>query len=222
MTKQFLLFFLVCLFSTSAAAQVEIGLFGGLSFPLGDYGSTSLDNDDASLASMGPAGSIQFNFIVAEGFFLHAGASVSRNALDTDELEDQTGLSFAENNYTPVYITAGPGFRFTTPSWLIDLAPKAGIAMIGYDNIDATNNFGGRARLSSGTGEGFAYGGSLSIAKKLGRFSVALEGTYLSASIDRNVSASASQPGEGVEVDFFDFEFVPSVLMVGVGLRYEL
>ncbi|MFI5162907.1 MAG: outer membrane beta-barrel protein [Sphingobacteriales bacterium] len=187
MKKVFTIVFLATIiFAFSAKAQVKsyIAISGGMSNPLGSYGSTDYSNNQAGFAKRGITFALDGAYYIKKNFGI--GATISfqdQGKLNSNDAvllaqgytntytADQTTLN-AFDRFHNFNILIGPQYSFTYHDFILDLRASAGITVVTSTpetNIklvgvpEQTNIF--YQYRSHGTE--FAYGGSAGLRYKL-------------------------------------------------------
>lgn len=213
----------------SLNAQVQFNLNGGISIPVGAYGSTSTE-EIAYFAETGGFAKLAIDIEISQDFFLHVNGAISQNAFDHNTyaniLKNAGGINtlwVLEETFTPLYFTVGPGVRFEPKGWSIDLRPKIGFAYIDFNNISMRTPTALGLDINYSDATSLAYGGTVSFTRFLGdHFGIGLQAGFLTAEMERNYSTSLRDEGVPPYVEFGTDDFNPSVLTFGLGVSYRL
>jgi opacity protein-like surface antigen len=195
--------FFITLISFSAKAQdvtyvkSYLGIYGGISNPVGDFGSTNYSNNQAGFAHRG----ITFSLDAAVYLYknLAVGATVSyqdhpgmsyNNTLavatgyTTVYDADETDVT-SNNNYRSFNFMIGPQYSFTFKKFILDLRADAGIIKQSSSPEVETTLFGVLTQTAafyqnSAAHTILAYGGNVGLRYKFSdSWSVGLKGSYI-------------------------------------------
>ena len=187
MKRVFTIVFLsTIIFAFSAKAQVKsyIAFYGGLSSPLGNYGSTDYSNNQSGFAKKGVTFALDGEYVIKKNFGI--GVTVSfqdqgkLNSTDASNLAqgytnsyaaDQTTLN-AFDRFHNFNVLVGPQYSFEYKNFILDLRASAGITWITSTpetnmtliGIPEQTNIFYQYRSH---GKEFAYGGSAGLRYKL-------------------------------------------------------
>jgi hypothetical protein len=223
MKKNFTILSLIflSLFSLTAKAQDDepearsyMAFIGGLSFPMGNYGSNNYANSSAGFAGRGQVYGLDFNIILHKNFGLGITAAVQdQGELDSAQVsnlaagynssfsKDQTSVT-SVGRYSNLVLMLGPTYTFLFKKFSVDLRAQAGIIKsfttpaltIVFDY--STNSGQTYYQISSGAVD-FAYGGSAGLRYTLSdSWDVGIKLNYV-ASPGLKINNSTTDPGIG-------------------------
>jgi len=198
---------LISLFSITANAQDDqpvaksyMAFIGGLSMPLGDYGSTNYANNNAGFAKRGEAFSLDFgiylhkNFAIGvtlglqdQGELTAADAQNLANGYNTSFIKNQTSVT-SVGRFSNMVLMAGPQYTFLYKKFTFDVRADAGIIKSFTTPattivFDYSSNSGATYNQESSGAAALAYGGSLGIRYTLSdSWDVGVKFNYISSS----------------------------------------
>jgi len=185
----------------SAGAQVKsyISLYGGLSLPTGNYGSTDYSNNQSGFAKKGVTFQVEGAYYIKKNFGI--GASISWQ--DQGKLDEAATTSLAQGyvasyNADQATVTGydrfhswnfliGPQYSFTYSSFILDLRANAGfidVTSTPETSIVITGVPEQTATFYQRTSHGmvFGYGGTAGLRYKLGEgFSLGIRAAYVAS-----------------------------------------
>lgn len=157
---------------------------GGLSFPMGVYGSNNYSNNNAGWAHRGEVYGLDFNILLHKNF----GLGITLGVQDQGELDsaqvvamatgynksffkDQTSVS-ATGRFSNMVLMAGPTYQFLFKKFSVDLRASAGIIKSFQTPgliivFDYSSNSGNTYNQISSGAVALAYGGSAGLRYSL-------------------------------------------------------
>jgi len=198
---------LIILFSLTVKAQDDkpvaksyMAFLGGLSVPVGVYGSSDYANNNAGFAHKGETFGLDFGIYIHKNF----GIGISLAYQDQGELDSLQDVSLANgyNNsfgknqssvtslgrYTNLTLMAGPQYSFLYKSFTFDLRVQAGIIKSFTTPettilLDYTSSTGATYYQESSGAVALAYGGSFGVRYALSdSWDVGLKINYVNSS----------------------------------------
>lgn len=191
--------FILLSFNVNAQVKSYIGLYGGLSTPVSNFGSTDYYNNSAAFAHKGITYGVDGAVYLYKG--LGIGATISfqdqgkltstdvstlAQGYTNDFKADQASVT-ASNRYDNLNILIGPQYSFEYHRFIFDLRASAGVVktfsnpvlqMIVYGVPEQTGDFYQRGVSSTV----FGYGGNVGIRYKLGdNWTLGVKGIYVAS-----------------------------------------
>lgn len=174
--------------TASAEKNSLFMLFGGLAFPVGDFGSTI--RGGSGYAIIGYGFGFQYAHIFKGGATVSFGVSAELNPIDEDRIKSTTGVTIDTSPYTTASGMLGLGFAGSerTAGFIQGLV---GVIHSRIPEIDARGP-GGSITIPATSSTGFAYGGQIGVV--FGR-SVSVSVRYIGA----NLKYTTKVLGEDIE-----------------------
>ena len=197
---------LITLFSLNVKAQDDnpqaksyLGLLGGLSVPVSNFGQSNYSNNSAGFAKKGGTLGLDAGIYLHKNFGIGITFSYQDqgelNAADVQNLANGYNTSFvknetnvtAVNRYQNVNLMAGPQYSFLYKRFTLDIRASAGIVKsistpsLGVVFNNTSNSSTYLNQLSSG-GNALAYGGSAGLRFSLGdSWDIGLKCNYINS-----------------------------------------
>jgi len=197
---------LITLFSLNVKAQDDnpqaksyLGLLGGLSSPVSNFGQSNYSNNSAGFAKKGGTLGLDAGIYLHKNFGIGITFSYQdqgelnaadvqnlANGYNTSFVKDETNVT-AVNRYQNLNLMAGPQYSFLYKRFTLDLRASAGIIKsistpslgIVFDNTANSATY--HNQLSSG-GNTFAYGGSAGLRFSLSdSWDIGLKSNYINS-----------------------------------------
>ena len=180
-------------------AKSYLGLLGGMSAPVNNFGQSNYSNNSAGFAKKGNTIGLDAGIYLRKNFGIGVTFTYQDqgelNATDVQNLANGYNTSFAKNEtyvtavdrYENVNLMAGPQYSFLYKRFTLDLRASAGVIKsistpslgVVFDN--SSNSATYLNQLSSGS-TAFAYGGSAGLRFSLGdSWDVGLKCNYINS-----------------------------------------